>query len=372
MITAPSNGPPRALPPHGAVVDVELTSRCNAHCAFCPRDQTQHLGFIDDETFTAALQRVVQYRDALLAFGKLHPGYFDTSGDSIWMSFCGMGEPLLHPQAATYVKRAAEAGLRPIVNTNGALLSPTKAEHLLDAGLEMAVINVGEIGDDYEAVYGLPFERTRANVEHFLTLAKGRCSVVIALVDYRDDQEHATRMREYWTERGATAFLPFPLVNRAGALAVEQQTAAWVTHRPQARSALQATGDDTNCWVPFLYPFIGYDGNYYLCSSDWRKEVSLGNVFERSLVDVLDDKAEHVCSRSAICSGCTHDPANALALALSLAEEGDVETTLAKESDRLRSELDHNWACAAAMRTDMPKPTTNLVQTKRKRIPVRS
>jgi MoaA/NifB/PqqE/SkfB family radical SAM enzyme len=364
--------PPPAHAPHGAVVDIELTSRCNADCSFCPREQSHSLGLIDDATFTAALQRAVEYRDALLEFGTKHPGHFDLPEQTLWLSFCGMGEPLLHPRIVEYVRRAKEAGLRPIINTNGALLDPGRADELMEAGLSMACINVGEIDDDYEEVYGLPFERTRTNVEQFLAAAGGRCQVVIVLVDHRNDQEHADRMEQYWAARGATAFLPFPLVNRAGALDVGDQRAAQRSYRELAQQALRASGEETHCSVPFLYPFIGYDGNYYLCSSDWRKEVPLGNVFERSLADILDDKVAHVKSQSSICQDCTHDPSNTLAIAMAGAEEDDVQRTLEVEGERLRSLLDQRWASANAMRRDMKTTPAGAGQNNRKRIPVRS
>ncbi|MCC5954147.1 MAG: radical SAM protein [Acidimicrobiia bacterium] len=372
MIPDAGDASSRALPPHATVVDIELTSRCNASCTFCPRDQTPHHGLIDEDTFTMALRRAVDYRDAVQAFGVANPGYFHTAGGSMWLSFCGMGEPLLHPLVVSYVQRAAEAGLRPIITTNGALLHPEKAEQLMDAGLQSAIINVGEIDAQYEEVYGLPFERTRENVEAFLAAAEGRCFAVIALVDHRDDQSHASRMREYWASRGATAFMPFPLVNRAGSLAVEQQSEAWVGHRDLARKMLERSGSRTGCCVPFLYPFIGYDGHYYLCSSDWRKEVSLGTVFDRSLVDILDDKAAHVCSRTAICEGCTHDPANRLALSIARADVTDRVDVVARESSDMRTALDHYWGCVDAMRAAMPEPEHVAVRTHRKRLPVRS
>src|SRR5262245_26957529 len=209
---SPSSPEPR-FTPHPAVVAIVLTASCNANCGCCPRHHTPHQGLIDEATFSAALRRAVEYRDALLELEKLQPGYFDTHDDSIWLSFCGMGEPLLHPRAVEYVGRVADAGLRPIINTNGALLSPKAAGELLDAGLAMACLNVGEIDEQYEAVYGLPFERTRSNVEHFLATAPGRCIPVIVLVDHRGDPDHVTAMREYWSQRGAEVFMPFSLVN---------------------------------------------------------------------------------------------------------------------------------------------------------------
>jgi MoaA/NifB/PqqE/SkfB family radical SAM enzyme len=370
-----STGSEPQFPPHPAVVDIELTSRCNASCSFCPRDQTPHQGLIDEATFTAALGRAVEYRDALLELQKVEPGYFEIQDDTIWVSFCGMGEPLLHHRVVEYVGRVAEAGLRPIINTNGALLSPGTAEELMDAGLAMVCLNVGEIGEQYEAVYSLPFERTRTNVEQFLRAAPGRCIAMIVLVDHRDDPDHVASMQEYWSARGATGFMPFSLVNRAGSLATDTQNEARDSCRDEARKMIEDKGEAARCWVPFLYPFIGYDGNYYLCSSDWRKEVNLGNVFEHSLVDLLDEKAEQVCGRSPICRDCTHEPTNALALSLARAADARTSRTHATPTftpDELLAGLDHYSECMAAMRAHMPRPATGRETVTRRLIPVRS
>ena len=367
--TVPRFGP---LP---AGVDIELTSRCNASCSFCPRDQTPHQGLIDERTFTAALERAVQYRDAVLELHRLQPGYLSTVDDTIFLSFCGMGEPLLHPRVVEYVRRAAEAGLRPIINTNGALLSPDKAEDLMAAGLAMVCLNVGEIGEQYEEVYDLPFERTRFNVEHFLAAAPGRCLAVIVLVDHWHDPDHATSVREYWSERGASAFLPFTLVNRAGALALGEDVEDGQAFLHEAEKILAEGGGETGCWAPFMYPFIGYDGNYYLCSSDWRKEVNLGNVFERSVADLIEDKVERVRSRSPICRDCTHDPTNTLARALAAAV--DVPTPgappePATATDEILAKLDHFSGCLSAMRTHLPRASDGRGPVNRRLIPVRS
>jgi MoaA/NifB/PqqE/SkfB family radical SAM enzyme len=379
METADTGSATVRISPHAAVVDIELTSRCNANCSFCPRDQTPHQGLIDEPTFTAALRRAVDYRDALLELQEHAPGYFDTHDDTIWLSFCGMGEPLLHPRVVEYVGRAAEAGLRPIINTNGALLSPRTAEQLMDAGLRMVCLNVGEVDDQYEAVYGLPFERTRSNVEHFLETAAGRCIAIMVLVDHRNDPDHARSMRQFWSQRGADAFYHFSLVNRAGSLAIDEQVAAWQAHRDAARALLQERGSTARCSVPFLYPFIGYDGNYYLCSSDWRKEVNLGNVFERSLADLLDDKAEQV-RRGSICRDCTNEPTNALALSLARGSDDRTTNEYAQPNstpEGLLAGLAHHAGCVAAMHTHMPRSaiaseSVDREPASRRLIPVRS
>jgi MoaA/NifB/PqqE/SkfB family radical SAM enzyme len=284
-----------------------------------------------------------------------------------------MGEPLLHPRAVEYVARAAEAGLRPVINTNAAMLSPETGDDLMDAGLEMVCINVGEVGDDYEAVYRLPFERTRANVENFLAASRGRCSVTIALVDHRRDPAHAAEMREYWAALGAESFMPFELVNRAGSLQVDEQVEVFETYRDEARALLEQKGGWGQCWAPFLYPFIGYDGNYYLCSSDWRKEVNLGNVFEHALADVLDEKVDQVCGASPICQGCTHEPTNVLAQKLAdAASPTGGGAVPASTPDELLAGLDHFSGCLDAMRAHMPQTPIDHRTKTRRLIPIRS
>lgn len=374
-------GNPRMEPPSGAhvpVLDIELTNRCNARCSFCPRDETPHQGLMDERTFTAALGRAVEYRDALAAFADRRPGWFDVVDGSIWVTFCGTGEPLLHPRVVEYVGRVAEMGFRPVINSNGALLSPRMAEELIAAGLAMACLNVGEVGEAYEETYGLPYERTKAHVEHFLQIVPEQCVAVIVLVDHRDDPDHIAQLRDHWSRLGAVP-MTFSLINRAGSLEVGWQRAVFDTFGADAHQLLERSGETPRCGVPFLYPFIGYDGHYYLCSSDWRKEVDLGSVFDRALVDLFDEKAERTRSRTPICEGCTHEPTNAMALSLAHAAAGRSTETFGTFHGELtaRPELmERGFArmssCVSAMMADLPTSSADRPSPRRRLIPVRS
>jgi hypothetical protein len=62
--------------------------------------------------------------------------------------------------------------------------------------------------------------------------------------------------------------------------------------------------------VPFFYLFIGRDGYYCLCSSDWRKDVQLGHVLTHSVHDTLVGRERAVKLRNPICHQCTIDPIN--------------------------------------------------------------
>ena len=66
------------------------------------------------------------------------------------------------------------------------------------------------------------------------------------------------------------------------------------------------------CMAPFVFLFVGYDGKYYLCCADWKKEVSYGTVFDAGLADVMGPKLLATRSREKVCNSCNIDPINIL------------------------------------------------------------
>jgi sulfatase maturation enzyme AslB (radical SAM superfamily) len=306
-------------------VDIELTNRCNAACSFCPREKTPHQGLISDETFCRALERTVEHRDVV---EHVFP-------DS-WFSvvFCGMGEPLLHPRVVEYARRATAAGLEVHLSTNGSLLDDATGRALLDAGVRAVFLNIGDHGAVYEAVYRLPFERTRDRVVAFARMAGQRCRVVAVLVDHRNDPGHLDAMRSYWAGLGIERAHPHALNNRGGSLHVEHMQYDEHPYVVPAWEALDHEVGTPMCEVPFHRMFIGYDGRYYLCSSDWEKRAKVGSVFEGSLLDATQERTLRAADRSPVCRTCSLDPTNRLAEALAEAEDGGVDQASIDEARR--------------------------------------
>jgi MoaA/NifB/PqqE/SkfB family radical SAM enzyme len=284
-------------------IDIELTNRCNAACSFCPRDAMPHEGIMQPEVFERSLARALE----LQAFARQLTVPLDPT-----IVFCGTGEPLVNRQAVHYVRRVRESGLSCQLSTNGSLLSAEKASALLDAGLTWINVNVSDIGEDYERVYQLPFAPTRDNLIRFIALAPGRCVVCIIVVDHRRDPAHLRAIEAYWRSLGADVVLRFGLANRGGSLrsADVELAAAPADDRTGARH--DRLEPRPICPAPFMHLFIGYDGQYYLCSSDWQKEVGLGSVFDTSFAAIAAEKLARVSSREPICKRCSLDPVNIL------------------------------------------------------------
>ena len=90
---------------------LEITSRCNLACSFCP-GTTRTAKFLTVEEFSVLARRL-----------RPHGQY---------LYFHVMGEPLLHPQLSELLQQAGELGFRVILTTNGTLL-PKQQETLLAA-----------------------------------------------------------------------------------------------------------------------------------------------------------------------------------------------------------------------------------------------
>jgi MoaA/NifB/PqqE/SkfB family radical SAM enzyme len=283
-------------------IDIEITNRCNAKCGFCPRDRTPHQGLITPETFTKALSRAVEYREVSQQL----------LGKDMGISLCGLGEPLLHPKAADFVAEVKAEGFKVTVSSNGSLLDQRRGDALLAAGLDEIYINVGEEGDDYEEVYQLPFERTLDNVVRFNRDAGDRCRVTVIVVNHRQDHEHVARMDRYWTDHGIRHVGSYEIMNRGGSLFVDHMQYETYDELVQAKTKLVERAGTPLCGAPFFYMFIGYDGEYYLCCSDWEKQAPMGTVHDLSLLDVVEAKLEHLASRQPVCHTCNLDPVNRL------------------------------------------------------------
>lgn len=295
-------------------IDCEVTNRCNADCNFCPRDMTPHQGLMEPEVFEQTLARTIELRD----------GAAKQAGLPVDVVLCGLGEPLLNRHCFDYVRQVREAGMQCSFSSNGALLDEKKARRLLDAGVNEISFNVGDKGADYEAIYSLRWDKTFENVVRFAEMAKGQCDVTMILVDHRRDPAHIREMEDFWREHGITATFSFPVINRGGSLFVEGDDFDANRLERLLPEVAAKTKAAPLCAIPFYGVFVGYDGQLYLCCSDWQKKTAMGSVFDKAFMDVMAEKIEYVRTRTPVCHGCTMDPLNRVAGVQKAVEDGEV------------------------------------------------
>lgn len=101
-------------------VYVEITNKCNMHCSFCHGHKRVPRSMSEEE-FSLILDQL--------------------RGQTQYVYYHLMGEPLTHPQLPHFIRMAGERGLKSIITTNGTLLKK-RGEELLSAGLHKVNISL--------------------------------------------------------------------------------------------------------------------------------------------------------------------------------------------------------------------------------------
>jgi MoaA/NifB/PqqE/SkfB family radical SAM enzyme len=124
----------QAQPPSLDWIQVEVTSRCNALCSYCPR---------------TIYQSAWADRDLPLeTFRKLLPAFRKTT----MVHLQGWGEPFLHPAFFELVSLAKKAGCTVGTTTNGMLLHQPMLERIADSGLDVLAFSLAGTGEDNDRI----------------------------------------------------------------------------------------------------------------------------------------------------------------------------------------------------------------------------
>jgi hypothetical protein len=135
---------------HRPVVVWNVTRRCNLHCAHC-YSSSQNRDYPDELTLDQGKALI----DDLAEFG------------APVLLFSG-GEPVMRPDLHELVAHSRQVGLRPVLSTNGTLLSKENVSRLSEAGLDRVGISL----DGLRAPDDFPFARYAANVGLALVTGK--------------------------------------------------------------------------------------------------------------------------------------------------------------------------------------------------------
>jgi len=242
-------------------VYIEITNICNLGCSFCHGTKRKPYTMTPDEFYTA-LERVSPYAKSVF--------------------FHLMGEPTLHPHLPSFISRVREMGAKPILTTNGTLLS--------------------RVGD--EIVRAQPY-RVNISLHSFEANCKG---------DFRNYIESCFEFAEKGAKNGI--FCIFRLWNEGGLDSRNKEilelcrahfNGDWLETKKGYRIAdriflewdrkfdwpdLEAPCYEGESFCLGVREQIGIlcDGTVVPCCLDSDGVISLGNIFTSSIEDILKDK----------------------------------------------------------------------------------
>lgn len=286
--------------PEPTEVEIELTNYCNASCVACPRDQlTAEKGFMDDDTFYTIIEKYEKYREKLsinkIVKDKQYP----------FISFAGMGEPLLHKKIFDYIKHVRSRGFQAILFSNISLLNEENANKLVEAGINHINISFWGINEEeYSQSMGLDFATSLKNVEYMAKLAsKNNISLIISWIKNKYIKSTTKEIVDFWNMRGLE-------------VDIEEDNQPWNRGGYLSDNLFQKNFDlypsvdyDLDVWCSQLFftDTVCWNGDVVICSCDYyQKENILGNLHNITPDEITNKKHEILSSkvRIPICLRC--------------------------------------------------------------------
>lgn len=173
-------------------VVIEVTTRCNADCSFCPRSKIirsgkRSIADLEDKTLEKVVKDLAEFRDLEL----------------VWLS--GLGEPLLYPNlfdAVDLIRKKLSPTVELRVITNCLLLKGKLAEKIIDSGIDSLVCSLNLANEKlYEKFRRSPdFNTIKKNIIEFL-LMKGnqKPAVLLRINEFDVNKPYLAEARSFWS-----------------------------------------------------------------------------------------------------------------------------------------------------------------------------
>jgi len=290
----------------GVVVDLEVTSLCNAVCTFCPRTHLErHARFMSLETVAKVADSIRREKTPPMVV------------------LAGIGESTLHPDLNDIVRILAGAGARVCLTTNGWNLSLDSVDALVAAGLSELNVSLNAASAPTHAAV-MQLKNFAGIVESCRSVALARpmrwpaleFHVSFVVTDRNEGEVHD--FVEQWQIDGVSQIWLHRLTNRRGLLAPDCRPgdtdglAVKYADNPRIIVDLfpERDGPANLCRVARGVDFVSVDGDMLLCAQDYESRHKFGNIAHADLGRLHEMKLlTHLRGETAAtCTGCTFCP----------------------------------------------------------------
>lgn len=262
---------------------IEVTNVCNLNCDFCPKHDRKHRQ-LSLEEFDLLTERI--------------------RGKVIFLYFHLMGEPLLHPLLPEFIRMARAKGFRTVLTSNGTLLH--KAMDILDSlphKVQLSLHSHESNGRSDMADY------INKVMEFACSAAQRNTCVVLRLWNQggRDtENKEVVRLLE--------KHVPRPWTERPDGFRMADNLYLEYDRKFEWPEAVPSEGSHREVFCKALFKQIGVlaDGSLVPCCLDHNGDVTLGNLFEQSLEEILSSPRavamiegfKHHTASEPLCENC--------------------------------------------------------------------
>lgn len=243
-------------------VYIEITNVCNMNCSFC-HGHNREKKFMTLSEFEHILLKL--------------------EGQTKYVYYHLMGEPLLHPQLADFLKAAKEKGFRSVITTNGTLIR-TKGDELIASGVHKVSISLHSFEKNNPAAQ----ENYLRDVVKFSDSAsKAGIIVVLRLWNNGFDEGRNDITIEYLRSslQGEWA------KNTKGIRIRDKLHIEWGDRFEWPDKTATIHSEDVFCYGLRDHFGILCDGSVVPCCLDSEGDITLGNIFSESIDEILNSPA---------------------------------------------------------------------------------
>lgn len=262
-------------------IDLELTNICHQGCLFCPREKlTRPPGFIDGVLFARIARKMAEMGSRV--------------------TFCGMGNPLLHPELETFGKLFRELSLNygltiqaPALNADGlqkiALLKP--------AFIEVSLPTIDP--ELFARLYpGNSLETSLQNLDNLVCQRGSTRGITINAIITSLEVSDSDQIASFWGKKGINVRLQ-ECHSRGGNL----QNTDLVTTSPRAVK---------KCGLFATHGFITWQGQVLACCHDLTGNTGLADLSVTTLREAARSKIRIIEEEMpfSICKNCDEPAAD--------------------------------------------------------------
>ncbi len=249
----------------------EITNACNLSCSFC-HGTKRKIRYLTEDEFRRGAEQLRGFADYL---------YFHL-----------MGEPLLHPKLGRFLSIAEELGFRVILTTNGTLLSErrsvllqARALHKVSISLHCYEVNsMGISLEDYlDQCYGFCRDAAHDGIISVMRLWN---------IGGEDglNRDILRRMHEYFDGEWKEIYSGYKLEDKV--------FLEWGERFDWPDMEGEYIGEEHSCYGLRDQVGILSDGRVVPCCLDADGAITLGNIFDSDLCDILDTPRAKALKRS--------------------------------------------------------------------------
>ena len=240
-------------------VYVEITNICNMSCSFC-HGHKRAPRRMSAEEFTLILDQL--------------------EGQTKYIYYHLMGEPLTHPLLPTFIQMAGQRGFKSILTTNGTLLKK-RGDELLSAGLHKVNLSLHSFEDGTEADH--------AHYVHELADFAKRAAEQGVIVVFRLWNKGCDNGKNDTALQLLREAIPGVWVDNHRGLRIRDKIfLEWGERFEWPDTEAPVTGKTFSCYGLKDQFGILCDGTVVPCCLDSEGVINLGNIFREDIQSILD------------------------------------------------------------------------------------